>query len=1020
MAKYLNDDTKNLTATKRFTDREAPREAFRRTLTEMTQAHDEKVRVINFHGLSGMGKTALVAELTKVLKRDFSSVKSATLDFAAVDDPTDVLENLRVIERSLRAKYKFTFPFFDLVAYTYETKLGKNATRPELERVLDSNEGFNLARDVMEALPLVGNLAKIIDFAQYAERGKNLFLQRLNEAKFREELVALEDLPVAEIERRLAYYFATDLNVNLEKEKQPLVIFLDTYEALVNVFEAGAARVKEEFVAGERGLVLNAKNVLWVISGREMLRWAERDRDWEGSLDTHLLEKLSENDARWFLTEAGIKDEKFIRQIYDVSGGVPFGLDLCVDTYFSAKNAGKEPTIEDFSRDEEAVLDRFFTYMSDAEKDLVFLLAHLDSWTDATIEPIVKANLGTFSPEFYRKVKTLSFVTEENGRYAVIGEIRSLIVNHTPRELHKKYLNIQTAETVESLQKAKERARKNQFAEYENEKVTRVIYQKAYNRFVKISGKEDGLRLRILQAQATMRGAEIAALARDFPKNEEVVELLKHYIRNHLSNFGAGRYNVEEFEDVREAAEEVLPRDSIYLAKLYVDCPEECVERVRLKQRAEEIIVSYKGSEQNTFILAALYSIGLNQTGLKKYEKVDEREVELNLMKLKRVMEILDREPERLNTRFLNALFLINGEKLGIEAQKLILDFSVRHRDFVQKTTNEEMLRQFYFLLREPLGGAGNVNTAISRDEPARDKAMKALRHIYPRYVEVFGADKDFVREMRIFMRKSQIFVDGFGPAKEVVREILAEEPTARTMYLLMMEEARKLRTKQKMQAEELKLVYFILEEMAVPFLEKAGEKDEIWWGYKTLVEEVISNYSHESLQLPFAETRLRDAVDARKLAFERRVLDVIMEKKYRSYWLNPLTKTLIEDEAREMYFEIYSELGELTNYGDLPFIKQRKVKAYNLLRVLVLRKNDMSAYERTFAKAILALPAGVMRRNLAYIYQIEARKLNKRLFKEKVFKQLVRKAPLEKETAREKEMTERLKRLLEVREELA
>jgi len=90
--------------------------------------------------------------------------------------------------------------------------------------------------------------------------------------------------------------------------------------------------------------------------------------------------------------------------------------------------------------------------------------------------------------------------------------------------------------------------------------------------------------------------------------------------------------------------------------------------------------------------------------------------------------------------------------------------------------------------------------------------AMKALRHIYPRYVEVFGADKDFVREMRIFMRKSQIFVESFDLAKKVAEEILAEEPTARTMYLLMMEEARKLRTKNEIRVDDLKLVYFMLE----------------------------------------------------------------------------------------------------------------------------------------------------------------------------------------------------------------
>ena len=845
----------NTQAVKIFTDREKPREVFKNNLTQLRNSKDE-IKVVNFYGDPGIGKSALLTELAKTLDNDFPNILKLFYDFSTTENADNIINILRSLEQILKESYNFTFPFFDLVAYTYEIKLGKKATRPELENILESSETFNLAKDVISEIPLINNISKIINLVQIAERGKNLAKKRLQDKKFATRLREIEQKTPAEIEKELSLYFAADLSDNLTKNDQKLVIFLDTYEAIINDFFINAKIANEDFFTGPSGLIQNTKNTLWIIAGREKLRWIEHNESWKGSLEQHILETLVFEDSDRFLKTAGIDDAELRKRLHNLTYGSPMYLDLCVDIYYALKDAGKTPTIDDFGRNTRALSDRFFAYMSDADKDLVQLFSHVDYWTDETAEKLVRDNLGNFSPTLYEKIKTLSFVVEENGKYSINESIRPIIIANTPKSAHEKYLKLELSKITTELEQAK---KNSTLSEHDEGQATKVIYQKAYKRFVKITGDEDSCKLDIIKAQASMNIKDIASLARKYPKDDEVIALLQKAIRIHSPDyFNSSKltYSLDEYEDLRSISEEIFKPTSIYLAKLYVDCPKKHDSYRDLKARGEAIALSYKGDSKRVHILALLDSLGLNELN-GEIDKLNTSIYEANTIKVRRILDLLEKYPEEINYRVLFYLKISFGDQLGTEAQKLIFDFFITHKNLVNDSTDEDFLNGYFEIIREALGGVVNFNTIFSETPELYDKANATLRYILPRYEEVFGKDSQIVCDIRLFIRKKQIRNDP-TVATEILSDYKAYFPRGSKEYesaltvLLMEIRAKAVSTPEKITEEDDKLINYLLDESLI-YLDDGSSR--IWSAIWGLLE---SAYGSSEVKVHFSNNLLK------------------------------------------------------------------------------------------------------------------------------------------------------------------
>ena len=97
---------------------------------------------------------------------------------------------------------------------------------------------------------------------------------------------------------------------------------------------------KDEWI---REFILQFENepVLNVIFGREKLTWEKIDPDWENYVEQHLMGELSEHDCQSFLHSCHITDQKIQQTIIKGSEGLPYYLDLMVDTYQQIKRQEK-------------------------------------------------------------------------------------------------------------------------------------------------------------------------------------------------------------------------------------------------------------------------------------------------------------------------------------------------------------------------------------------------------------------------------------------------------------------------------------------------------------------------------------------------------------------------------------------------------------------------------------------------------------------------------------------------------
>ena len=495
MSKFVNNENENeWRAIKEFTDRVEPRKVFWKVYEEK---QNDKIDVITYYGMGGIGKSTLLRKLLSELKEKYSETRYAFVDFDKLNNyNNDILEILRYIESNLKSKYKFSFPIFDLVSYTYEVKMGKNATKPELSSIFDENEELSFLTDVISEIPLIGTISKVICLS---EKAKNLLQNRIENNKLKNRLGNIDNMEASDIYENLSYYFAIDLKNNVEKLEFPFVFFIDTYEKLVNELENKNALERDLFLRGENGLILNVPNTIWVIAGREKLKWEEYDKEWKGSIDQHLLGNLSLADTKYFLEKAGIKDQSLINDIYNLTHGAPKYLDICVDTYTSLVNQNKVPTINDFGKNTTELQKRYLVYMNDTEKDFVTMLAFLSNWTDENIEKTSKEILGNFSHSLYEKVKEFSFIQKEGDEYTINPSFKDIIIANTNETLKNKYFKIlETSVDKEIEEIISENKNVNQNSEqvvnidnYNSRKKFRTIILKETKEIIKTNSEEE-------------------------------------------------------------------------------------------------------------------------------------------------------------------------------------------------------------------------------------------------------------------------------------------------------------------------------------------------------------------------------------------------------------------------------------------------------------------------------------------------------------------------------------------------
>lgn len=359
-------------AGKKFTDREEFISAFYRALE--TKISDEH-KILMYYGVGGIGKTTLRKELTRIVEEKKPNTVHTVID---LDTPTyrEQETALFILRNNLHQKFKIHFPTFDIAYTIYWQKT--HPQTPLTKYNFPLLTGVNAVANIMSVvgeMPYIGFIPKL---TKAFATGRSVYKEWWRK-RGEKELKNLPNLEPKEISERMPMFWASDLRDYLSNNHKNAVIFLDTYEALwENVSAHGGFFMRDEWI---RELVTNLPEVIWIICGREKLRWDEQDEDWNKYISQHLLGQLSDKDSRFFLNSCGVNQTDVQNVIIKASKGVPYFLDLAVDTFYEINSKyNREPEVKDFAKTQQDVLNRFLRYLDKTEIQTLNVLSSARKW----------------------------------------------------------------------------------------------------------------------------------------------------------------------------------------------------------------------------------------------------------------------------------------------------------------------------------------------------------------------------------------------------------------------------------------------------------------------------------------------------------------------------------------------------------------------------------------------------------------------------------------------------------------
>ncbi|RPI17295.1 MAG: tetratricopeptide repeat protein [Ignavibacteriae bacterium] len=427
--KFITGKDKKIEISKRvFTDREDYIQYFKDALYK--NRNDEQ-NLLVYYGVGGIGKSSLRKEITKLYNEQ---IIHASLDFALPEYRNEETA-LYYLRKVLKDNFKIQFPAFEIAYAVYWQKIHPqtpitNASMP----LLDESGILTNMVSTLGNIPIVGLIPGITSTVY---KGHQYFKQWWTK-RGEQELYNLPELEAKEILERLPMFFASDLKDYLQKYNKPCVIFIDTYEALLeHSHNYGGFFANDEWI---RELIAQLPEPLWIIFGREKLRWMEIEPDWENYIMQYQLDSLSLADSEKFLISCSIENKNIRDIILNTSKGVPYFMDLAVDTYFQVKQkTNREPEVNDFAKNQSDVLDRFLKYLDKTEIETLKLLSVPRHWDSNLFRSMINEFKTGYPNTGMKELCRFSFIIQnsDNSTYS----LQSLMRNGLEAKLDLDLLN---------------------------------------------------------------------------------------------------------------------------------------------------------------------------------------------------------------------------------------------------------------------------------------------------------------------------------------------------------------------------------------------------------------------------------------------------------------------------------------------------------------------------------------------------------------------------------------------------
>lgn len=394
---------KRILAVREFTDRKEPQQAFKSALSD----NYNKLKVLVYYGIGGIGKTRLRKELVNLIDEDseYERVKYAVIDFEC-ENTIDNGKMLFKIRNILRSKYGIRFNSFDLVYSIYWQHIN-----PQLDLRKENPQLFEDGSLITDIVATLGDIPVIGLVPKFIKIGERLLgiSKRWWDRKGMKIINEIKDLDTKELLDILPEYLADDMNDYVVDNPEKIVIFFDTYEALWK-----NNRNNKTYLSIDTWLqsliACSPSNILWVICGREKLRWNEIDTEWNEYLDQHLLDRLSEEDSIHFLESCGILDKQIQSSILLSSLGYPLYLDLSVDLYNKICEQGEVPIPKDFTHAPRENIERFMRYIDKNEAYTLETLSVANYWHYDLFKYLVEKAHTYYPVDAFQQLCKYSFI----------------------------------------------------------------------------------------------------------------------------------------------------------------------------------------------------------------------------------------------------------------------------------------------------------------------------------------------------------------------------------------------------------------------------------------------------------------------------------------------------------------------------------------------------------------------------------------------------------------------------------
>lgn len=373
---------------------------------KLKNIRNEEYSVVNYYGLGGIGKSTLIKEIKIRYKNDENLIFSYNFDSKDSDKPSELYQDLLEFFHN----NKIDKDYLSIAFMIYFKK--KNPNVEILEKFPFFDEYRDILSEYSEFLEIEGSkllnsaIKSVIKIGQAVHRKFVLDKEVMNELK------ELKDLEPKDIEEQFPYFLSKDIERYFKENQNKKIIFLlDTYEKLWKDYRNDDFKNEVDDWISEIVLELRNTNTIFVIAGREELKWQNKDEAWNEYIEKRPLDVFTEEESIKFLNNSGVED-KIAKNIAKISGGYPFYLELFLDVY---KQDTNKDSFDDLVN-KEKILGRFKEHLGNNQVRILEKLSMLRLFDKKLYEYITKEQQ---SESFFNELILYSFVEKMGNNYKI-------------------------------------------------------------------------------------------------------------------------------------------------------------------------------------------------------------------------------------------------------------------------------------------------------------------------------------------------------------------------------------------------------------------------------------------------------------------------------------------------------------------------------------------------------------------------------------------------------------------------